>query len=105
MIYNGNTAQLRINLFGVTASEDRLLREEVVTLELPPPPPPNRIGTVLAQVTLTGLFAVDAEGAERFRITVEPVSNPLTPFLPIPYWAFVSVTNNRTHHVTTVTPR
>jgi hypothetical protein len=37
--------------------------------------------------------------AERIRLEIEPVASDLR------YWAFVSVTNNATQHVTTITPQ
>lgn len=42
---------------------------------------------------------VALDGVDTFRIEVEPVDAGLR------FWAFVSVTNNETHHVTTVTPQ
>lgn len=99
------SVQYRLKLYGVTATEDRLLREQVVTLVAPPTPPPNRIGTLPAQITLTDFFDVAAPGVDRVRLTIDLVTDPLALQAPVPYWAFVSVTNNVTQQVTTVTPR
>ena len=99
------SVQRRVKLYGITATEDRLLRDEVITLEAPPPPPPNRIGTPLAQKTLTSDFFGPADPAIiRMYVTIEGISDPLALPPLIPFWAFVSVTNNATQQVTTVTP-
>ncbi|HEX7151098.1 MAG TPA: hypothetical protein VF618_06385 [Thermoanaerobaculia bacterium] len=101
----GSTARFRVKLYDVNANADRMLRDEVVTLELPPTPPPNAIGTSLAQATVTDLFHIEIGGVDRVRVTIEPVTDPLAFAAPVPFWAFVSVTNNKTQQVTTVTPR
>jgi|SRR5687768_17246499 len=101
-----SSARFRVKLYEVTGTaNDRLLREDIVTLEPPPPPPPNRIGTPLAQITLTDLFAIEIGGVNRVRVSIEPMTEPTALLPPIPYWAFVSITNNQTQQVTTVTPR
>ncbi|HEX9983626.1 MAG TPA: hypothetical protein VGF69_10205 [Thermoanaerobaculia bacterium] len=105
LLDNGGSARFRVKLYAVEAAEDRLLREEVITLDPPPPPPPNRLATPLAQTTITALFAGGAAGATRVRVSIEPVTDPLALAQPHRYWAFVSVTNNVTQQVTTITPR
>lgn len=106
LLYTVSSARFRVRMFEVTGTrEDRLLREDVVTLELPPAPPPNRIGTPLAQITLTDLFLIEIGGVNRVRISIEPMTDPVALIPPIRFWAFVSITNNATQQVTTVTPR
>ncbi len=106
LLDNLATARLRVKLYEVTGTaDDRLLRDDVVTLELPPPPPPNQIGTSLAQITLTDLFAIEIGGVNRVRVSIEPMTEPMALLPPVPYWAFVSITNNKTQQVTTVAPR
>lgn len=48
---------------------------------------------------LSDLLPGATSGEERFRIVVEPLE-PQTP-----YWAFVSITNNETQHITISTPK
>ncbi|HEX8154532.1 MAG TPA: hypothetical protein VF698_15465 [Thermoanaerobaculia bacterium] len=105
LLDNRPSVQYRVKLYGITAAEDRLLREQVVTLVAPPAPPPNRIGTLPAQTTLTDFFNVAAPDVDRVRLTIDLVTDPLALQAPVPYWGFVSVTNNVTQQVTTVTPR
>jgi hypothetical protein len=106
LLDNIASARFRVKLYEVTGSAaDRLLREDVVTLEPPPPPPPNQIGTPLAQLTLTDLFAIEIGGVHRVRVSIEPMTEPTALLWPVPYWAFVSITNNDTQQVTTVVPR
>jgi hypothetical protein len=100
------SASFRVKMYEVTgARPDRLLREDVVTLNRPPEPPPNRIGTPLGQIALTNMFLIEIAGVDRVRISIEPVTDPAALHPPAPYWAFVSITNNKTQQVTTVTPR
>ena len=100
------TARFRVKMYEVTGvAADRLLREDVVTVALDPPPPPNRIASPLGQITLTDLFQIEIGGVNRVRVSIEPMTDPAALLPPVPYWAFVSITNNDTQQVTTVTPR
>ena len=106
LLDNVQSASFRVKMYDVTGTrEDRLLREDVVTLNRPPEPPPNRIGTPLAQIALMDMFLIEIAGVQRVRISIEPMTDPAALRPPIPYWAFVSITNNKTQQVTTVTPR
>jgi hypothetical protein len=100
------SARFRVKLFQITGStEDRLLTEQVITFDPPPVPPPNQISSPLVQLTLTDMFLIEIGGVNRVRVTIEPMTEPTALLPPIPYWAFVSITNNRTNEVTTVVPR
>lgn len=88
---------LRVQLYAVGGAEDVLVEDRVVTLVPPLVPPPNQIGSPLAQVVIGDLFDRDFGGAQHARLTVTPITNA-------PWWGFVSVTNNETQQVTTVTP-
>ena len=100
------SAQFRVKLFQVTGStDDRLLTDQVITIDPPPVPPPNQIPSPLVQLTLTDLFLIEIAGVNRVRVTIEPATEPTALRPPVPYWAFVSITNNRTNDVTTVVPR
>lgn len=92
-----------VRLYSVTASGDQLVAEREYRMPEPLVPPPNQIGSPLAQITITDVFAQAAQH-ERVRVTIEVRDEPLA-FPPTPYWAFVSVTNNETQEVATVTPR
>jgi hypothetical protein len=43
-------------------------------------------------------------GAEEISVTIEPTPN-LLPVVPAPFWAFITVTNNDSQAITTITPR
>lgn len=90
-------------LYSVTATGDTLVDEREYLMPRPVVPPPNQIGSPLAQITITDLFA-NAAQYERVRVTIEVRDEPFS-FPPTPYWAFVSVTNNETQEVATITPR
>lgn len=49
-------------------------------------------------------FPVFASGAEKITITIEPPP-VLHPLPQPPYWGFISVTNNETQTITTITPQ
>lgn len=89
-----------VRLYAVTATGDQLLREREYLIPPTAIPPPNRIPSPLSQFTITDLFAGTA-GNERLRVTIEPFRAGFV-FTPLPYWAFVSVTNNETQQITTV---
>jgi hypothetical protein len=63
-------------------------------------PAPEGPGRIPSWVEVTDLVAAFPQlaSAERIRITIAPVNTGTV------FWAFVSVTNNETQHVTTVTP-
>ncbi|HVR42295.1 MAG TPA: hypothetical protein VMS56_02520 [Thermoanaerobaculia bacterium] len=98
------TSQIRVRIydtqFGPSAAGN-LLVEEIVTLASPTPngPDPERpdrpgFGQRLDLVDLYPVLA----GSQYVRIEIEPMTSGLR------FWAFVSVTNNETQHVTTITP-
>jgi hypothetical protein len=99
-------ADVRVRLFsvtlqpvagpGVSSSPDQLLGERLLRLA-PPAFEPSRNPGYLQIGDLSEIASLGA--AERVTIEIEPVS----PGLRI--WAIVSVTNNATQHVTTVTPQ
>jgi hypothetical protein len=99
---HGVGARFRVSLYAVESASDRLLQQIEVKLDAPPVPPPNQIGSPLVQLAITEIFAVDAGGADRVRVTIEPIYSS---FAPWAYWAFVSITNNKTQQVTTAVPR
>jgi hypothetical protein len=94
--------ELRLRLYNVTGTADVLLRETVAKLSGRSNPLPTQIGSPLSQTTVTEIFAGGLSGAERLRLTIEPIASPSG--VVSPYWALVSVTNNATQQVTTVTP-
>ncbi len=106
LLDNAASARFRVKMYEVTGTrDDRLLRDDVVTLFAPPSSPPNMLNNPLAQIALTDMFLIEIGGVERVRISIEPMTDPLALTPPVPYWAFVSITNNETQQVTTVTPR
>lgn len=80
---------------GDNAVPDRLLTERRETLRSSPPG--AFIGPPTAQLPLWAL--PELNGFERVRLEI----TALTPGLR--FWAFVSITNNESQHVTTVTPQ
>jgi hypothetical protein len=99
-------ATFRVKMYHVTGTApDRLLRDDVVTLNRGPEPPPNMIGSPLAQIAIVDMFLIEIGGVDRVRVSIESMTDPTALRPPIPYWAFVSITNNETQQVTTVTPR
>jgi hypothetical protein len=94
--------QLRVRIYQIDPSvvdvfnqpPDVFLEEVVVTLQ------PPHTGAVLpgyAQLSLSSLSRTPLTG--RLRVEIEPITSGLK------FWAFASVTNNETQHVTTVVPR
>ncbi len=93
-------AQVLIRIFAGDESEPRV----TMTQTLRSKDPAMRVGTAqlplypaLAQLTLDQLLATG--GIESLRVEIVPVD------AGIRIWSFVSITNNDTHHVTTVTPQ
>lgn len=99
---HGTGTLFRVSVYAIDPAEDRLLQQIEIKLDPPSVPPPNRIGTPLAQVTITDLFTVDTGAADRVRVTIEPIYSSSSPWA---YWAFVSITNNKNQQVTTAVPR
>jgi len=94
-------ARVRIRYYSMVS--DTLLHESEHTLEQAAPIGYPELDlparpAYLQLDSLTTLFPALSQ-VERFRVEIEP----LTPGLR--YWAFVSITNNETQHVTTVTPQ
>jgi hypothetical protein len=87
-IYADDEHEPRVTFAQVLRAKDTTTR--VSTAQLPVYP-------ALAQLTLGQLLATD--GIESLRVEIQPID----PGVRI--WSFVSITNNDTHHVTTVTPQ
>ena len=94
--------RLRLRLYEVTSTSDVLLTETVATIPPRASPPPNSLDSTLSQLTVTAIFAGLPSSAERLRLTIDPIASSSGEVSP--YWALVSVTNNATQQVTTVTP-
>lgn len=104
------TTQVLIRIFSMDDQEgpgSQPLVQTIVTLATPAGVPtasgyPSAPGYV--QLADFGNMP-ELEGVERVRVEVEPVDNLLNPDAEVRIWAFVSVTNNETQHVTTITPQ
>ena len=97
----GSRAQVRVKVYGESVVET-LLGEQTVILETPPfNGPPGNLGLPIhpgyAQIDVATAFPA-AAFYPRLRIEIQPTS-ALTR-----YWAFVSITNNETQHITAVIP-
>lgn len=86
------------NTHGTALIPDQLVGETTVDLTTVPPPYAARFYPAYYQFNSISQIA-DVSTTDRVRLEVEPVS-PGTRV-----WSFVSVTNNETQHVTTVTPK
>lgn len=92
-------ARVRIRIFAGAEAEPRVVTERTLTLA--------HSGRVTTALLPTHAAVLQAElgqllplaGLESLRVEIEPVDPTLR------LWAFVSITNNDTHHVTTVTPQ
>lgn len=87
-VYAGDEAAPRLSVVRSLARSPEMF--EVTSARLPTHP---------SYLELNPRDLVALDGVDTFRIEVEPVDAGLR------FWAFVSVTNNETHHVTTVTPQ
>lgn len=92
-----------VRLFGVSPNGETLVGERTVALEVPPDndkasPLALPVRPAYAQLLLADVFP-NISAFQTVRVEVEPQGEALR------YWAFVSVTNNDTQHVTTVTPQ
>ena len=92
--------QVRVKIFG-EAQTETLVGERIVTLEPADIGPTDNLGLPIhpgyAQLDLASLFPA-AVSFQRLRIELEPLTSETR------YWAFVSITNNDTQHITLVTP-
>jgi len=79
-----------VRFFRIGSPPDALVHEEGLTLAGP--------SSVVAYAQL-GPFPPELFDASTVRIEIEPVTPNMR------YWGFVSITNNETQHVTTVTPQ
>lgn len=96
-----SSKQVRVRYYTIdparygTRPLDTLLEEAVYDLLPHPERPPWEVPR-MATIPFSGIEAL--AGGSRVRIEVEAVSNDLH------FWAFVSVTNNETQHVTIISP-
>lgn len=95
----GATQRFAIRLFGMNGPGSLLTEREIV---LDPPPPMLAIyaGYPASLAMVPDLLAGVPPDTTRVRIEIEPVSKPASP-----YWAFITVTDNETQQITTVTPQ
>jgi hypothetical protein len=92
----GGDTTVRIRVYSMT--DDALLGESILTLHIGSPTEfPHRPGFGLVTNLLEQFPGAAGKGL--VRIEVQPLTAGLR------YWAFVSVTNNDTQHVTTITPQ
>ncbi|HYH10432.1 MAG TPA: hypothetical protein VEK11_25535 [Thermoanaerobaculia bacterium] len=93
---DGNDATVTIRIYADDETTPRLTTtRNLVAVDEPPTLTPHI--PAYAELALAQLLPLDA--FESVRVEIEPV----TPGARI--WAFVSITNNETHHVTLVTPQ
>jgi hypothetical protein len=96
-----SNAKVTVRIFGTSSPEaypgqpDRLLGEAVITLQ-----PPTTEHPEFSGYYETGDLSRIAPlaGYDRVLIEIEPLTSGLR------FWSFVSVTDNDTQHVTTITP-
>lgn len=98
-IYDVDTEEVNsIRLRIYNQETDALLVDQVQQFAFPPGP---RGHTIPGRIQINNL--ADAypaiRGAERVRVEITPATPQLR------FWAFVSITNNETQHVTTITPQ
>ncbi len=82
---------------GPQPQADTLLRELMVSLQAERRPGTPLFDLAYGELSLSDLAEI--QGKDRIRIEVTPIT------LGLRVWAFVSVTNNETQHVTTVAPQ
>lgn len=90
---NGHAVRVRVFLSSDGFSDDTLLAETVVSFRLPSD---SLEDPGYAELPLNAFSAVSA--GRNLRVEVSPINDGLR------FWAFASVTNNATQHVTIVTP-
>ena len=87
---SGNQEKKPRKTFAVNLLPGGLPHETTTTALLPVHP---------ATAQINPIAGIDLAGVHRLRIDIEPLDQGLR------LWSFVSITNNRTHHVTTVSQR
>lgn len=95
----GMTQRFAIRVFGMDGPTPPLSERDLV-LDPPPPMPAIYAGYPAALAMIPDLLAGLSPETARVRVEIEPLSDPVSP-----YWAFITVTNNDTQQVTTVTPQ
>lgn len=87
-----------------SGNQEKTPRKTFVATLVPGAPPYATTTTALlpihpATLQIDPIDGIDLEGVERLRIDIEPLDQGLR------LWSFVSITNNETHHVTTVSQK
>jgi hypothetical protein len=93
-----NGAQVSVRVY--EQDTDVQLTEKTITLRQASfDPSPNPGLPAMAQFGLTEEFPMVVANGKRVRLEIVPVTSSIR------VWAFISVTNNETQHVTTITPQ